>query len=168
MSNSTLNVCISQDSSEHDMNIKVLYTKLLKRYNKIQKKMSQLQEDKELIIENVIFYFIKMAIEEDREVDEDIIFHFMINEYKVRFFSNQETKEEAGWHGKYQFNYGDLVYDTNESEKCIVLGENKQEVSLWYFNKKTCTEIVCNKPKNSMLFTVLKRCNIDAECKDIN
>ena len=169
MSNTGLSVCISEDDSNVERNdTHVLYHKLLKHYKKKTKKIKKLEDDTKLITENVIFYFIKKEIEEDRDVTDDTIFDYMINEYKDRFSANTEADKKCGWCGTYKFNYGDLVFDTTEDQKCIVLREDKVHVWLWYFNNTSTNELISKKQKMDSSIMSLRKCNINEECNNMS
>lgn len=167
MSGTGLSVSISQDDTE-ERDIQVVYFKLLKAYKKITKKMKRLEDDVELITKNLIFYFIKMQIEEDREISDDIILNYMTNEYQELFSADTESDTDIDWNGTYRFNYGDLIFDTIENQKCIVLRENELYAWLWYYNKIPNNELVVMKEKHTSSFISMKRCNIDEVSNNIN
>ena len=163
MSDTGSGACVSEDDSNTQMNTHLLYNELVRRYKKTTNKIEKLEEKKNLLKENIIFYFIKKEIEKDRVIKDEVIFNIMTNEYDHRFTARKETEDDIKWAGHYTYNYGDLVYDTSIEEKCIVLKETQYHIWLWYYNKTPQKEHIEIKEKYNDTIIVIKYCNIVEE-----
>ena len=62
--------------------------------------------------------------------------------------------------GYNNYNFGDLLRDEKNKEKCIVVDESQCYVWLWYFNMVTNDSVASKTQKEHHPFTVIKRCNV--------
>ena len=130
------------------------------RHNELCNEIYFLKQDLKKAEEDFIFYFIKKEVEKECSCRHNRIVQLITHNYTRRFNVRDEIVSNGKLTGHHIYNFGDLLHDEDNQEKCIVVDETKCYVWVWYFNLATDDSVADKKRKNTQKYSILKRCFI--------